>query len=311
MSLPAELAIDSNHPVIRDYLTLVRLQVLTPLSVLINVVTILVTTYIPSPGLGTISKTHPTPISPSPNFLGLYFLALFVTEIGYCLLLIMTSDEQTKQAVLKGVGYPLIFSNWLMAGWAVAWLMQQFTLSTVILAVLAAVLLYTNIVLLIYHAPTRSRFLELIFVHAPSRLFLLLVVMLLLPESALIMAGKFWDPKLPDASLYQWQGFAVVICTNVIGTLIVFIRQDIVWCIGALWINICMLIEGHKSAPVQGTLIAFSVIQPLSLAGVLLFKMFSNRGRTGAIALPPDDQLNEDEEAARVNHQRNVERVWG
>lgn len=23
--------------------------------------------------------------------------------------------------MLKAVGYPLIFSNWLMAGWAVAW----------------------------------------------------------------------------------------------------------------------------------------------------------------------------------------------
>lgn len=64
-------------------------------------------------------------------------------------------------------------------------MMQRFTLSTVILAVLAAVLLYTNVVILIYHAPTRSRLLELLFVHAPSRLFLLLVVMLLLPESSL------------------------------------------------------------------------------------------------------------------------------
>lgn len=39
--------------------------------------------------------------------------------------------------------------------------------------------------------------------------------------------------------------------------------------------------------------------------------MFSGRRETGPIALPPDDQLNEDEEAARASHQRNVERVWG
>ncbi|GJJ14603.1 hypothetical protein Clacol_008869 [Clathrus columnatus] len=301
MSFPPELAIDANHPAIKDYLTLVRLQVLTPLLILINVVTIIITAFIPSPTIGTISKKHPTPISPSPNLLGIYFLALFVTEIGYCLLLVITSDEATKQAVLKAVGYPLIYCNGLMAGWAVAWV------------ILTALLLYINVVLLVYHAPTRSRFLDLLFIHAPCRLLLVLVSMLLLPQSIFIMTGKTWDPVYPPEEQYQWLGFAVVITTNVIGTIIVAIRQDVVWCVGALWINICMLMEGKKSAPVNviGTLIAFAIIQPLALIGSLLVKRFSGRRTTGPIALPVDDRTNPDEEGERVNHQRNVERVWG
>lgn len=73
-----------------------RLQVLTPLAVLINIATIFVSKFITYPGLDTISKTHPTPISPSPNVLGIYFVVLFICLIGYCCLLVMASKEETK-----------------------------------------------------------------------------------------------------------------------------------------------------------------------------------------------------------------------
>ena len=73
-----------------------RLQVLTPLSLLINIATFAVATFVVSPGLSTISKLHPTPISPSPSLVGIYVIAIFAGQIGYCVLLVLASKEETK-----------------------------------------------------------------------------------------------------------------------------------------------------------------------------------------------------------------------
>jgi hypothetical protein len=73
-----------------------RLQVLTPLSLLINIATFAVATFVVSPGLSKISKLHPTPISPSPTLVGIYVVAIFAGQIGYCVLLVLASKAETK-----------------------------------------------------------------------------------------------------------------------------------------------------------------------------------------------------------------------
>ena len=69
---------------------------LTPLSLLINIATFMVATFIVSPGLSAISKQHPTPISPSPTLVGVYVIGIFAGQIGYCVLLVLASKEETK-----------------------------------------------------------------------------------------------------------------------------------------------------------------------------------------------------------------------
>ncbi|KAF8513586.1 hypothetical protein BU17DRAFT_53179 [Hysterangium stoloniferum] len=312
MPLPEELAIDANHPAVREYLTLVRLQVLTPLSVLINIATVTVTTFLISPGIGSISKIHPTPISPSPNLLGIYFLVLFATEIGYCILLVMASKDETKNTIINGVGYFLIVANWLMAGWAVAWALQFFTLSVVLLSLLTAVLLYSNVALLLFYPPTRTRPVDTALIHGPVRLFFILPATVLLPQAIFIMLGKTWDPKHPDDGRYanyQWEGFAVVCVTNIVGFLIIVLRRDIAWCLGQVWLNICILVERPKSAPVEGAAIAFVIIQPVALIVAASFRAFYyRRHREGAIALPSEE---EEDQERNEEHGRNVGRVWG
>ncbi|KIJ25295.1 hypothetical protein M422DRAFT_72208 [Sphaerobolus stellatus SS14] len=316
MSVPDEVPIDVNNPSVRDYLNLVRLQVLTPLSVLVSIATVLVATTIVFPGLGAISKTHPTPISASPNVLGIYFLVLFACLIGYCCILVMASEEDTKVTLTHGVGFSLVVANWLLAGWAVAWALQWWISSTILLSLLTAVLLYSNVLLLIYHPPSRERPLDTLFIHAPMRLFLLLSATLLLPMSIFIMTGKTWDPIHADHrySDYQWEGLAVILITNAVGWIIVILCRDIFWCIGAMWINICILAEQPKSFPVEAAAIAFTVLQPLAFVGVGTWKLYK-RNREGAIRLP------QDEEGAAVPpaapnasndaHERNIGRVWG
>lgn len=235
----------------------------------------------------------------------------------------MASKPETKATLTHGVGLSLVIANWLMAAWAVAWALQTWVVSTILLSLLTAVLVYSNLVLLVYHRPSRETPLDTLFIHTPMRLFLLLTATLLLPMSIFIMTGKTWDPKHAgdiDFASYQWQGLAVVLITNLVGWIIIVLRRDVAWCLGAIWINVCILTERPKSSPVEAAAITFIVLQPLGLGGAALWRYLKQR--EGAIRLPEDEEGNT--EAFNVNaneninsntqadaHNRNVERVWG
>ena len=94
------LPIDTSHPAVRDYLSLVRLQVLTPLSLLINIAAVVVCTFVVDPSIAKVSHLHPTSITPNPSVVGVYVAVVFLGQIGYCLLLVVASKTETK------VSYP-------------------------------------------------------------------------------------------------------------------------------------------------------------------------------------------------------------
>ncbi|KAG6334338.1 hypothetical protein ID866_4750 [Astraeus odoratus] len=171
------LPVDTSNPAIRDYLALVRLQVLTPLSLLINIATVLVCATIIKPSIG---------------------------QIGYCLLLVSARRTETKNALVKAVGLSLVLANWTMALWAISWVrvllslptnanvmpefikvLQFFLVSTILLGILILLLAYSNIALLVYHTPTTSRPLDMALIHAPLRFFLILPLSLMFPYSLL------------------------------------------------------------------------------------------------------------------------------
>lgn len=90
------LPIDTSHPAVRDYLSLVRLQVLTPLSLLINIASVVVCTFVVNPSIAAVSRLHPTSITPNPTLIGPYVALVFLGQIGYCLLLVVASKPETK-----------------------------------------------------------------------------------------------------------------------------------------------------------------------------------------------------------------------
>lgn len=94
------LPIDTSHPAVRDYLSLVRLQVLTPLSLLINIATVVVCAFVVNPSIVNVSYLHPTSITPNSSVIGAYLAVVFLSQIGYCLLLVVASKAETK------VSYP-------------------------------------------------------------------------------------------------------------------------------------------------------------------------------------------------------------
>ncbi|KAI0342541.1 hypothetical protein BDW22DRAFT_1395582 [Trametopsis cervina] len=305
-----DLPLDTNHPAVRDYLKLVRLQVLTPLSLLINIATVMVATLVMSPNLGTIANLYPSSIAPKPYMIAVYIVMIYLGQIGYCVLLVLARKPETKRTLVKGVGLPLVFANWLMAGWAIAWLFQAFLVSTILLGILLVFLIYANVVLLIYHPPTRERPFDIALIHAPMRAFLILPLNDLFWFSLFITLGWTWSPGEPQHyGRHQWAGFIVVLSVNLLGLVVIALRRDIVWCVAATWICASIWSLDPKPFPVWVVVIAFTVLHPLALVSSWLWlKLRGRHAKEGQIQLPPDQQ---EEEGARGPREVDAEALWG
>ncbi|KAF9029502.1 hypothetical protein BDZ89DRAFT_1065285 [Hymenopellis radicata] len=276
-----------SHPAVREYLSLVRLQVLTPLSLLINLASVVVCQAVVNPSISKVSKQHPTTISPRPSVVAVYVIAIYAGQIGYCLLLVMAKKPETKKTLIKGPGFSLVLANWVMAIWAITWIMQWFLAATVLQGLLLLLLLYSNIVLLVYHPPTSERPFDTMLIHAPMRFFLVLQLALMFPLSLFVALGLAQNPSSPDYNVHQWAGFGVVLGTNLLGLIVVMMRRDIVWCVAAVWTCVSIWSLRPKPAPVYVTVLVFTALHPLALVGSVIYhRLYKDRG----IALPGDEE---------------------
>ncbi|KAL1748253.1 hypothetical protein HDZ31DRAFT_30130 [Schizophyllum fasciatum] len=279
-----DLPIDFSHPAVRDYLALVRLQVLTPLSLLINIATVIICAFVVHPSLSTISREYPTAISPRPAVIAVYLAALYVGQIGYCILLVVARKPETKATLIKGVGFPLVLANWIMAFWAISWVFRGFIAATVFQGILILLLLYSNINLLVYHAPTTRRPLDVALIHAPVRFFLVWPLMLMFAESLFLALGMYrpsapygWpQPELP--ARYIWPAFGVVLGTNILGLIVIVLRRDIVWAVASTWLCIALWAEPGKPEHIQILAILFTALHPLALIAAYAHYYFFRGG---------------------------------
>ncbi|KAI0336773.1 hypothetical protein GY45DRAFT_1315420 [Cubamyces sp. BRFM 1775] len=310
-----ELPIDTTHPAVREYLALIRLQVLTPLSLLVNIATLMVCTLVLEPNLGDIAKLYPSSISPKPSMIAVFIVAIYIGQVGYCILLVFSRKPETKRALIKGCGFPLMLANWVMAFWAIAWILQAFLLSTICLGILLVLLLYANVVLLIYHAPTGKRPLDIAFIHAPLRGFLLFPLGVMFPYSLFVTLGLTWSPGEPQHyDRGQWAGFAVMLGVNFVGLLVILLRRDIVWCAAATWICASLWSEKPKPYPVSFVVVMFTFLHPAALIASTLWAWLRGRRRgTGPIALPPDgqDPVQGGPAGERPAREVDTEALWG
>jgi len=283
------------------------LQILTPLSVLINIATLMVCSLVISPTLSDISRLYPMSIAPNPSMIAAYITVIYVLQIGYCVLLVFARKPETKKALVKGVGLPLVLANCIMAAWAIAWSFQAFLLSTVLLGILLVLLIYANVVLLIYHPPTSSRPFDIALIHAPMRAFLLWPLMVQFPYSLFITLGFGWSPgEQQHYGRHQWPGFAVMLGVNLLGLAVVALRRDIVWCISASWMCASVWSRSPKPFPVFITVVIFTVAHPLALVVSALWIRMRGRRREGVIALPADS-----EEEQQGPREVDVDALWG
>ncbi|KAF8955761.1 hypothetical protein BDZ97DRAFT_1855874 [Flammula alnicola] len=289
------LPIDTSHPAVRDYLALVRLQVLTPLSLLINIASVLTCAFVVRPSISQVSRLYPTAITPNSPAIGAYVAVIYAGQIGYCILLVMAGKPETKRALIKGVGLFLPGANVLMALWAIAWVMQWFLLSTILQGLLLLLLLFSNIALLIYHPPDSSRPLDTALIHAPLRFFLILPFGILFALSLFVTLHLTYEPTPPRgppqdySSWHALAAFGVLLGTNLAGLIVVIVRRDIVWCVAATWIAVSLWTAVPKPAPVYITSIVFTVLHPLGLLSSLIYAQFYSGARTRRIVLPGDE----------------------
>jgi len=137
-----------------------------------------------------------------------------------------------------------------MAGYAIAISTQTFIPATVLIAVTVLLLIFINLRLVIYYPAYWTQPFDYVLLHAPGRLFLLLTATLLLPLTVFIAIGHRWELPKDDMS-YPWEGFAVIMTTGVLGTIIAGWRRDLVWSVGTVWLLWSIGGLKSKSTPVM------------------------------------------------------------
>jgi len=291
--MAVDLPIDMRHPAVREYIALTRLQVLTPLSLLINIASVVVCATVLKPNLPEVSRRYvPTSITPNTAMIATFVLVIYGVQIGYCILLVLVRKPETKRTMTKGVGMSIVIANWLMAIWPIFFTLEFWLVSTIILGALIITLIYANIVLLVYHAPVNSRPLDTLFIHAPARMMLLLPLNILFWQSLFVTLGMYWEYGQPKHySDYAWEGFVVVLLSNLFAMAAILVRGDIVWTVGTAWLDAAIWTARPKSTPVQTTATVFTILLPILLLLVYVWGFFRRKTpREGAIALPEDER---------------------
>lgn len=75
---------------------LTRVQVITPLSILLNLASLVVCSILIKPGLGDVNKNHITQFTPNENFILFYWALLFLLQIGFAVLIVAGQKDITK-----------------------------------------------------------------------------------------------------------------------------------------------------------------------------------------------------------------------
>jgi len=285
----------ASDPLVRQALALIRLQVLTPLSVLVSIGANLVCAIVVRPTMAEISRNHPTSLTPLNLMVGIYWLALWVLLVGYCMLLVVATHEDTKATIVHGVGLRFVFANWLLAFWSIAFALQSFIGALVLLSLTVLLLLSIYVTLIVYPAQLTHP-LVFLFIHTPMRLLIMATLMLGLPHAIFLAVG--WTDKLKapegggdvDWGKYAWPAFGFICGLNTLGLVNVAWRRDLVSALAGVWLVLSIGLARPKPAPVFAAVILFTVLYPLTWIAAFAWTRLRKGEREGQIALPPDEE---------------------
>ncbi|KAF8311926.1 uncharacterized protein EI90DRAFT_2981470 [Cantharellus anzutake] len=300
MSLP----FDSSDPELRLVLRHVRLQALTPTSVLVNLATAVVCSLAINPSLRDISNSYPTPLNGSFSLLSTYALMVFVLLIGYCILLMMTKKRETRETAVHGVGIRLVILQWVMAANIVAFTLQWFLVSLVLVSISLAFLIWIQITLYMYPSH-QSRPFDIVFIHAPLKLLLILTFLQTFPQTLFVILGWYRDKnREQDYDAFSWHAVAFIVSFNTAGLVEVALRRDFVWTVAGTLIEIAQLIHKPKASNVRVANLIFVILYPVILIAVILWERFK-KSNEGQIRLS-DDEVERHEVARARAHANRV-----
>ncbi|GAC96162.1 hypothetical protein PHSY_003742 [Pseudozyma hubeiensis SY62] len=300
--------------------TLTRMQILTPLSVLLQMgVMILCGSKLIHPNLQQVSRRHPTYLSVQDSFVLFYWAVLYVLLIGFSVFLLLSRTPETKKALAHGVGTRLSLANYMMVLWAIFWILDRpptFILGTVTLGVIALILLFNALVLAVRYPPSAKHPLDWLFIHVPIKMFLVITLQYDLWQQLFMALGWDFGSGGHDALIKGlWPAFGIVTGLGALSALWIFATADLTWTAAGIYLNLGLLWHKHFSliggredgeprpAPLTAAIILSIALQSVALLAGVAWKRIKAR-QEGRIALP----LTPEEEAAayRAEAERNA-----
>jgi len=292
-AMPTQAQIDAEHK------ALVRVQVATPLSVLVALAAVVITTVIIRPGMDEISNRHVNYLTPSSSFLLSYWALVFLLQVGYCILIVVSRKQETKKLVLNGVGLRLALVNFGLALWSVFWVLDKrwsFLAGEVILAINAFLLIITVGILNFKFHPDIKHPLDWLFVHVPIKLFLVVLLQIDLWQQLGIIVG--WDipsgPKADSAGPGLWPSFGIITgIGGLLPALWIFGTVDFTWAAAGIFLHFALLFRGgngHPNLSHRRPEIIAAVVLAIAMQAVALFAGVAwtrlQKRQEGQIALP-------------------------
>jgi len=273
-----------------------RVQVLTPLSILVSAGTLIVTSILTRPRLNDVSEAHPTYLTPNAKWLMAYWSVIYLCQIGFALLCVVGQKPETKKLLASGVGVRLALVNFLLAGWAVSWIINthvSFIVGTSLLGAITLVLLITA-GLLAFWLPADSRHpLDWLFVHVPIKM--LLVSMIAVDFGQQLFMALEWDGgKGHDLEASVWPTFYTLMGVGAFNSLWIFTFSDLTWAASGIVLNLALLahpkIPRHaRPAEVTAAIICSIALQGTALLGSYAHKYIAHQREQRRIRLGSED----------------------
>lgn len=298
---------------------LARVQIITPLSILLNLTSLVVCSILIHPGLKEIHETHITQFTPNPNFILLYWGILFLFQIGFAVLIVVSQKEFTKKTIAYGIGTRLAFSNLLLGAWAITWVINShasFLAGLVLLSLIGVLLLLTALILAVKYPPSSSRPLDWLFIHVPVKMFLVITLQVDIPQMLFMALGWYDTPKSTETDLRAlWPSFGILAGVGALSAIWIFAATDITWAISGIFLYFALLYsktpELHSRRPeIVAAIILAMVLQAVALLGSLMYKWLGryshaeeDHEQEGRVALGRNPQ----EEAAALRAEAEAE----
>ncbi|KAI3617360.1 hypothetical protein CBS9595_003269 [Malassezia furfur] len=256
----------------RERRSLVFLQMNTPLSVLCCIVSAIVGVMI-VPSISDVFTSHPTLITAAPKMFLMYIFVLFLFQVGFCMLAVISQNAHTQRCIVRTTGSRLAVENYLMALWFILFVLDTPLTTTIGCYILAGVGVLSLVNFAVLRAKYRPRW-----VHPFELLMTVLVIHQLFWQQLFLDNDWVRDPWRGYDHLSHSLGYAIGVQV-ILGILLavwVGMNTDVSVYLASMYLDASVL--GLKSIPVLGPR-----SRPFSMSIVMFTSMFV---RTVSLVVP-------------------------
>lgn len=304
---------------LQPYLT--KVQVLTPLSILLNVAALTVCSILVDPSLRQVSEDHVTQFTPNSAFILAFWATLFLFQVGFAVLIVLSQKEFTKvrqcgcihahkrhpcsplsfllqRTLVNGVGIRLALANLLLGAWAITFVVDRhgsFLAGLVLLSTIGVLLLVTALLLAVKYPASTSRPLDWLFIHVPIKMFLVITLQLDIPQQLFIALGWYGDDHKESLQAI-WPSFGIFAGTGALSAIWIFATTDFVWAAAGIYLHFAVLYSKHpplgeRRPEIIASIVLAMVLQGVAIAGSVLYHWLAKLDdNQGGIALGRDPQ---------------------